>query len=105
VERELNETRKWSSSDPELMRDFGILEREKLRWAVASGGPLEPALSKGLWFVDETMKLNHYHAQAQVLRAELLLLAARRSGSHVRQWRLEACRALDQACALNPAVR
>ncbi len=103
--QEILAAQKWAPIDPEITYDLGRLARERLRWALRSGRPAGPWLAEVRVQVQRTLTLNRNHAQAHLLQAESLLLAASSGGPAAPIWRKEAQRAFKRAEALNPNLR
>ncbi len=91
--------------DPDLMLDHGKLAREQVRWGIASGGSIDRPLKEGLDTVEKILAASPGYALAYFLRAELLLLAAKRPDRRREARRAEAYQALDRSVALNPNLQ
>ncbi len=106
AELSLGRAQHWRPKDPDIARDLAAVELERMRWFIRSKKEPGPYLTRGLQAVERTLRLNPGYAQVQVLKAELLLMAASVS-PHQRavECRRLAQEALERGLALNPRIQ
>lgn len=105
AKRGFETARRTHPTDPEIHRDFALHARERLRWAVRRGAPVDGLLEEAREHVRATLARNPNHGYVHIVQGEALLLAAKAGGASAARRREEAARSFTRAVQLNGNLR